>query len=232
MEQKDTNQSGEQQTPDAALSSETETGRPQTGGQPPGGRMYKEIIEWIKALAIAGLLVFVIRWFLFAPFIVDGPSMQPNFETGERLIVNKILYDIRAPKRGEVVVFYVPEEDRDFIKRVIGVPGDKIRLEGDELYINGERFEEPYIKEAIEEARKSGEFYNLGENFPNSLVPEETVPEGMILAFGDNRRNSKDGRMIGYVPYDRVIGRADVIFWPIQEISLVKHRAPVEAPAE
>lgn len=198
-----------------------------------GGRLYKEIVEWIKALAIAGLLVFVIRWFLFAPFIVDGPSMQPNFETGERLIVNKIIYDIRAPKRGEVVVFYVPEEKRDYIKRVIGVPGDKIRLEGDNLYINDVRVEEPYIKEAIAEANKLGQLYNQnGENFPNGYVAEDTVPEGMILAFGDNRSNSKDSRMIGFVPGERIVGRADVIFWPMDKISLVKHPGTVPADAE
>lgn len=193
-------------------------------------RLYKEIVEWIKALAIAGLLVFVIRWFLFAPFIVDGPSMQPNFETGERLIVNKILYDIREPRRGEVVVFHVPEENRDFIKRVIGVPGDTVRLEGDDLYINGVKFEEPYIREAIERAQAVGEpAYNLGDDFPNAIVRENTVPEGMILAFGDNRRNSKDSRMIGFVPLDNVIGRADVVFWPIGKFGLVKHSAPVPA---
>lgn len=198
-----------------------------------GNRFYKEIVEWIKALAIAGLLVFVIRWFLFAPFIVDGPSMQPNFETGERLIVNKIIYDIRAPQRGEVVVFYVPEEKRDYIKRVIGVPGDKIRLEGDDLYINDARVEEPYIKEAISEANKQGMLYNQnGENFPNGYVAEDTVPEGMILAFGDNRSNSKDSRMIGFVPDDRIVGRADVIFWPMDKISLVKHPETVPADAE
>jgi signal peptidase I, bacterial type len=195
-----------------------------------GSRLYKEIVEWIKALAIAGLLVFVIRWFLFSPFIVDGPSMQPNFETGERLIVNKILYDFREPKRGEVVVFHVPEENRDFIKRVIGVPGDNVRLEGDDLYINGVKFEEPYIREAIERARTAGEpAFNLGDDFPNALVQQSTVPDGMILVFGDNRRNSKDSRMIGFVPLGNVIGRADVVFWPIGKIGLVDHSAPVPA---
>ncbi len=85
--------------------------------------------------------------------------MQPNFETGERLIVNKILYTIREPKFGEVVVFDVPEQGRKFIKRVIGVPGDKIRLEGDDLYINDKKIDEPYIKEAIEAAHAEGRLY-------------------------------------------------------------------------
>lgn len=185
------------------------------------GRAQKEVVEWIKALAIAGILVLVIRWFLFSPFIVDGPSMQPNFETGERLIVNKIIYDIRAPKRGEVVVFFVPDENRDFIKRVIAVPGDKVRYEGDNLYINDQKVEEPYIRSALEEYHKNGENYNTEVGFPNDAVQEDTVPPGHILAFGDNRRNSKDSRMIGYVSYDDIVGRADVIFWPMGKIKLV-----------
>src|SRR5690606_21892749 len=147
-------------------------------------------------------------------------------------IVNKIIYDIRAPKRGEVVVFYVPEEDRDFIKRVIGVPGDTVRLEGDDLYINGQQVTEPYIQEAVAAARAQGLLYNqrgafIGENFPNEYVAEDTVPEGTILAFGDNRGNSKDSRMIGFVPYGDIIGRADLVFWPVNDIGLIKHRAPV-----
>jgi signal peptidase I len=197
------------------------SGDPANG--PKTSRTQKEIFEWVKALAIAGILVFVIRWFLFSPFIVDGPSMKPNFETGERLIVNKIIYDIRAPKHGEVVVFYVPEENRDFIKRVVAVPGDQVRYEGDNLYINGKKVEEPYIKDAIAQQHKNGLLYNERDNFPNEAVQQDTVPAGMILAFGDNRSNSKDSRMIGYVPYDRIIGRADIIFWPFDKITVVDH---------
>lgn len=185
---------------------------------------YKEIVEWIKALVIAVVLVFFIRQFLFSPFIVDGPSMQPNFETGERLIVNKIVYTFGEPKFGDVVVFDVPEQGRKFIKRVIGVPGDKIRLEGDELYINDQLVEEPYIKDAIEEAHANGELYNKKENFPNDIVTEMTVPEGTILALGDNRSNSTDSRMIGFVKDDEIVGRADVIFWPLDKLSFIKHR--------
>ncbi|MFD0711249.1 signal peptidase I [Paenibacillus sp. GCM10027626] len=188
-----------------------------------GNKARKEIVEWVKALAIAALLVIVIRWLLFAPFIVDGPSMQPNFYTGERLIVNKLIYDLRAPKRGEVVVFEVPEEGRDFIKRVIGVPGDTVKLEGDNLYINGELVEEPYLRESIEAAKAKGEIFNNARNFPNEQVTSDTVPEGMILAFGDNRQNSRDGRDIGFVPFSHIIGRADVIFWPLNQVKLIKH---------
>lgn len=188
-----------------------------------GSKARSEIAEWVKALAIAALLVLVIRWFLFAPFIVEGQSMEPNFFTGERLIVNKIIYDIRAPKHGEVIVFEVPDQGRDFIKRVIGVPGDKIKYEGDDLYINGEKVEEPYLAEAIAAAKARGELYNTREGFPNDTVTEDTVPVGTVLAFGDNRSNSQDSRAIGFVQYDRIVGRADFIFWPLDKLKFVKH---------
>ncbi|WP_274651565.1 signal peptidase I [Paenibacillus humicola] len=213
--------------------SSNENGQPaaQLQGEPAGvsksgGKgAQKEVVEWIKAIAIAALLVVVIRYFLFAPFIVDGPSMQPNFYTGERLIVNKLIYDIRAPKHGEVIVFKVPEEGRDFIKRVIGVPGDKVKYEGDDLYINGKKVDEPYLKQSIAAAKANGEIFNLpglDSSFPNENFKTDVVPKGMVLAFGDNRRNSKDSRMIGFVPFSRIVGRADVIFWPMDKMKLVK----------
>nr|WP_176444801.1 signal peptidase I [Paenibacillus herberti] len=189
-----------------------------------GGKARKEIFEWVKALAIAAILVWVIRWFLFAPFAVDGPSMQPNFHTGERLIVNKILYDFREPKRGEVVVFHVPQQGRDFIKRVIALPGDTVRVEGDDVYVNDQKQEEPYLKGAIAEAQAKGELWNQnGPNFPNEFVSDMKVPADSFLAMGDNRSNSEDSRRIGYIPYDQVIGRADVIFWPMNDIQIIKH---------
>ncbi|GKU78604.1 signal peptidase I [Paenibacillus sp. L3-i20] len=208
------NQSG--QTPDR---SETHSRKPEKKS-----KAYTEIVEWTKAIVIAVVLVFLIRMFLFSPYIVDGPSMEPNFETGERLIVNKILYTFTEPKFGEVVVFDVPEQNRKFIKRVVGVPGDKIRLEGDDLYLNDVKVEEPYIKEAIEQAHAKGELYNKRDNFPNEMISETVVPEGMIFALGDNRSNSTDSRSIGFVKDDEIVGRADVIFWPLNKLEFIKHR--------
>ncbi|CAH0122128.1 MULTISPECIES: signal peptidase I [unclassified Paenibacillus] len=189
----------------------------------PDNKVKNELIEWAKAIGIAVVLVVVIRWFVFAPFIVDGPSMEPNFETGERLIVNKLLYDFRMPQRGEVVVFHVPDEGRDFIKRVIGLPGDTVKVEGDDVYVNGEKVNEYYIQDAIEQSNQEGRLYNSYLNFPNGEVPDGTVPEGKIFVMGDNRSNSKDSRSIGYVDIKEVVGRADLIFWPIQKVTIVKH---------
>jgi signal peptidase I len=186
-------------------------------GKTPSKTAKNETWEWIKALAIAGVLVFVIRYFVFAPFIVEGPSMEPNFYTNERLIVNKILYDIRPPKRGEVIVFHAPE-GKDYIKRVIALPGETVKVEGDNVYINGQVMEQTFIKAAIDKAAKEGRPYNTLANYK-----ETKVPEGTIFAMGDNRSNSKDSRdpTVGFVPYKEIVGRADLIFWPVNKMGLV-----------
>ncbi|MEI2399346.1 MULTISPECIES: signal peptidase I [Paenibacillus] len=181
-----------------------------------------EVLEWIKAIAIALVLVILIRWLLFKPFIVDGPSMQPNFHTGERVIVNEILYDIRTPQRGEVIVFHVPSEGRDFIKRVIGVAGDTVKVEGDVVTVNGEPVNETYIQGAIDDAHNNNSLYN-NKNFPNEDFTDGTVPEGHVFVMGDNRSDSTDSRMIGYVPLGDIVGRADLIFWPVKDITVINH---------
>jgi len=168
--------------------------------------------------------VFVIRWLLFAPYMVDGSSMQPNFHNGERVIVNKILFDIRAPKKGEVIVFKVPSEDnKEFIKRVIALPGDTVSVQGDVVKVNGEVISEPYIQDMIDKAKANRETYNNNTNFPNADYPDGTVPPGHVFVMGDNRPNSKDSRMIGYVPYGDITGRADLVFWPFKDLHIVNH---------
>ncbi|WP_438492038.1 signal peptidase I [Paenibacillus sp. IHBB 3054] len=193
----------------------------ESGGQNPK-KQKNEVLEWIKAIAIALVLVILIRWLLFKPFIVDGPSMKPNFHTGERVIVNEILYDIRSPQRGEVIVFHVPSEGKDFIKRVIGVAGDTVKVEGDVVTVNGEPVNETYIQGAIDEAHNNNALYN-NKDFPNEDFTDGTVPEGHVFVMGDNRSDSTDSRMIGYVPLGDIVGRADLIFWPVKDISVINH---------
>ncbi|WP_281887676.1 signal peptidase I [Paenibacillus sp. YYML68] len=178
-----------------------------------------EAWEWTKALLIAAALVFFIRWFIGSPFVVEGPSMQPNFQTGEKMIVNKILYTFRQPQRGEVIVFHAPD-GRDYIKRVIALPGEKVRVDGDQVYINGEPLQEPYLQEVVDEAKRSGTVYNNGLH---RVYAEQTVPEGTVFAMGDNRPNSMDSRdkNVGFVPFEKVVGRADVIYWPLNQVSLI-----------
>lgn len=188
----------------------------------PAKKKKNELVEWLKALLIALILVVLIRWLLFQPFIVQGPSMQPNFVTGQKLIVNEILYDIRKPERGEVIVFHVPSEGRDFIKRVIAVAGDTVQVEGDKVTVNGKTVSETYIQDAIDQAHSEDRLYN-SLNFPNTDFPDGKVPEGHVFVMGDNRSNSTDSRMIGYVPLEDIIGRADLIFWPLKDIGFINH---------
>ncbi|GAB7388119.1 signal peptidase I [Bacillaceae bacterium] len=172
-------------------------------------KVKNEIWEWVKALAIAIVLAFIIRTFLFAPFVVDGTSMMPTLHDGERLIVNKLIYLLGEPERGNIIVFKATE-DRDYIKRVIAVGGETVEMKDDQLYINGKPVDEPYLEEYKKQAHAEGRLLT------NDFGPVK-VPEGEIFVMGDNRENSKDSRVIGTIPLEKVIGRADVVFWPLSD---------------
>ncbi|WP_093047611.1 signal peptidase I [Salipaludibacillus aurantiacus] len=173
--------------------------------------------EWVKAVAVALILAVVIRYFFFAPIVVDGQSMMPTLEHNDRMIVNKIGYNISEPDRFDIIVFHAPQ-NKDYIKRVIGLPGDQIRYEEDMLYINDEPVEEPYLEDYKQEADQmpfTGDF-TLSE-----VTGYDSVPEGHVFVLGDNRQHSKDSRHIGVIPYDEVVGKANFVFWPVQEVRLV-----------
>nr|WP_304216344.1 signal peptidase I [Fredinandcohnia onubensis] len=173
-----------------------------------------EFWEWIKALFIALLIAFIIRVFFFTPAIVEGASMQPTLHDQNRMIVTKI----GEPKRFDVVVFHATEE-KDYIKRVIGLPGDRIEYKDDTLYINGKPYDEPYLENSKEEL--------IDGPLTNSFTLRETpvgsdvVPEGHLFVMGDNRRNSMDSRHIGAIPIDSVVGTTNLVVWPIKEIKIL-----------
>ena len=183
------------------------------------GKEKNELWEWIKALLIAFAIAAFIRYFLFTPIVVDGDSMMPTLENGDRMIVNKIGYTIGNPDRFDIVVFHAPE-GKDYIKRVIGLPGDHVEYIDDQLYINGEPMDEPYLdqyKLEITEGNLTGDF-KLQDINPSLDV----IPKGHVFVMGDNRRFSKDSRHIGVVNIDEIIGNTNLIFWPINEIRIVK----------
>lgn len=169
----------------------------------------KEVYEWIKSLVIAGILAYLIHTFLFAIVVVSGSSMEPTLLNQERLIMNKIAYRVGAPQHGDIVVFHATETD-DYIKRVIGLPGDIIEFKEDTLYINGESAEEVYLNE-----KKNALHEEL--TLTIDFGPVE-VPDGMVFVMGDNRRNSTDSRDIGPIEIEKIIGRVKIVIWPIQEI--------------
>lgn len=178
--------------------------------------------EWMKALVIALVIAAGIRYFLFAPIVVDGESMMPTLHNGDRMIVNKISYDIGKPERFDIIVFKAPE-GKDYIKRVIGLPGDEIEYKNDTLYVNQQEIPEPYLKDYKQEYKQSFSGGNLTYNFQLSeKIGTKTVPEGHVFVLGDNRQHSKDSRNIGAVPMDEIIGKANVIFWPVAHFNVIE----------
>lgn len=177
-----------------------------------------ELWEWTKALLIAFAIAAVIRYFLFTPIAVDGESMMPTLEDGDRMIVNKIGYKIGEPDRFDIVVFHAPEQ-KNYIKRVIGLPGDTLEYKDDQLYINGEPIEEPYL-DAYKAQITEG---TLTEDFSLEDIGVNTeIPEGYVFVMGDNRRYSKDSRHIGLIDQKEIIGNTSLIFWPFSDIKIVK----------
>ena len=177
-----------------------------------------EIFEWVKALVIAILLAAIIRYFLFAPILVDGLSMMPTLKDQDRMVVNKIAYKIGEPERFDIVVFHATEE-KDYIKRVIGLPGDTIEYKDDTLYVNGTAYEEPYL----DDYKKQVIDGPLTEPFTlEEITGEATVPEGEVFVMGDNRRYSKDSRHIGTVKISEILGKTSLVYWPIEDFGLVE----------
>ncbi len=177
-----------------------------------------DLWEWIKALIIAFLLAALIRFVLFTPIVVDGESMMPTLESGERMIVNKLNYKVGDIQRFDIVVFHAPEK-KDYIKRVIGVPGDTLEYKNDQLYINDKKVNETYLQDYKNQIVDGG---TLTEDF--SLLDytgKKIIPKGYYFVMGDNRRNSKDSRHIGLVSKEKIVGKASVVFWPIENFGTI-----------
>ncbi|UOE92861.1 signal peptidase I [Alkalihalobacillus sp. LMS39] len=177
-----------------------------------------ETLEWIKALIIALLLAVLIRFFFFAPIVVEGQSMMPTLHHSDRMIVNKIGYTISEPDRFDIVVFHATEE-KDYIKRVIGLPGDTIVYDNDILYINNEPYDEPYLDELKHQLGGSKLTYDFTLQ---EVTNEVSVPEGYLFVMGDNRQHSLDSRDIGLIPIDEVVGKANIVFWPFSDIRIAR----------
>lgn len=177
-----------------------------------------ETWEWLKAIVIAVLLAGGIRYFVFAPIIVDGLSMMPTLHDRDRMIVNKLSYKIGEPHRFDIIVFHA-EEGKDYIKRVIGLPGDHIEYKNDILYVNGKPYKEPYL----DKYKKQLVDGPLTEPFTlEEITGKKTVPKGYLFVMGDNRRFSKDSRHIGFIPMEKVVGKANIVYWPLSDARIIK----------
>jgi signal peptidase I len=172
-------------------------------------RVKKFVLEILQTLVLVGVLFFGVR-ILFQNFRVDGPSMQPTLTSGELLWVNKVAYYrwngqyiLGGPQRGDIAVLHSPDpsEDVDLIKRIIGMPGDRLRIEGGQVFINDVPLDEPYIH------------FQASYTYPAD-DQDVVVPDGQYFVLGDNRPNSRDSHFGWFVPADDLIGRSQVSYWP------------------
>jgi len=166
----------------------------------------RELLEWGRALVIALVMAVAIRSLLLQPYRVDGTSMLPTLHHDERLFLNRIVYRLHPPQRGDVVVVPLPGEGISIIKRVIGLPGEQVEIKEGAVWINGEKLDEPYL---------------AGET-AGSYGPVE-VPEQSVFVLGDNRQASRDSRYssVGFIEYGQVTGKAMVVYWPLNALRLI-----------
>lgn len=168
----------------------------------------KEIFEWMRTIVIALVVVLFIHNFVFTFVRVDGPSMKPTLANNDRLIVWRLGYE---PQNGDIVVFDAPseyEESAYWIKRIIATEGQHVEIDysTNSVYVDGQKIDEPYLGEPMVD--KGG----------NTLLTEIDVPENCVFVLGDNRNNSTDGRFIGPVNKDKLVGKAVLRFWPFTEV--------------
>ena len=169
------------------------------------GKVKSWIRELLESILPALVIVLVVNIFLAQATRVEGQSMEPNLHNDQRLIVEKISYRFHEPQRGDIVVLRRPHRSSEpLIKRIVGLPGDTLEVKDGRVYMNGEPLDEPYLNQAT------------WGNMPPRLVPEEHV-----FVLGDNRRASNDSRAFGVVPFDDIIGRAWVRYWPPVEAGLI-----------
>ncbi len=169
-------------------------------------------LDFLETIVVSLAIFAVVYIFLFQPHQVDGQSMEPNFHNAEYILTDKISYRIHEPNRGDVVVFHSPQDERvDFIKRIIGVPGDMVKVSGGHVYLNGQKLEENYINNPG--AVVAGRFMREGL--------EVEVPPGQYLVMGDNRNHSSDSREWGLVTSTGIVGRAFFRYWPISDFVVI-----------
>ncbi len=185
--------------------------------------VYKESDEWmfwLKLFVIALIFALIVRKFIFSPIIVDGPSMQPTLHDRDQMIVNKFIYHIKQPDRFDIVIFHATDQ-KDFIKRVIGLPGEHVMVKDNQLYINHQVVEQTFL-----DPHSDNEVvYPIVTNdFMLEMLPGgyQVIPEGYILVLGDNRTNSTDSRSFGLVQIDQIVGKTNVVYWPFERMHVVE----------
>ncbi|MBM6617157.1 signal peptidase I [Bacillus suaedaesalsae] len=175
--------------------------------------------KWLnfgKPILTGLVIAFIIRTFFFSSYVVEGSSMTPTLQDGNLLVINKMGYEYGNLERFDVIVFHANKEE-DYVKRIIGLPGDKISYQDGNLYVNDVQVDEPYLstyKEAF-----------VGEQFTEDFTLEEktgekVVPEGKLFVIGDNRLGSYDSRHFGFIEVEQVVGKVNLRYYPFQQLGI------------
>lgn len=178
-------------------------------------KIYNFTIDTMQTILLAASIFLVVYIFLFRPFQVSGESMYPTFKNQEYILTNLIVLKFADPKKGDVIVFHAPPDpEKDFIKRIVGLPGDTVSLKEGLVYVNNTKVNEsPYLKSDVK--TYGGSF--LKENIP------VTVPDKNYFVMGDNRPFSSDSREWGLLPKDKIIGQSLFVYWPVNHMRLIKN---------
>lgn len=170
--------------------------------------LWSLVYEVVETIALAAIIWLAVN-FATARFIVEGSSMEPSFHTGQMLIISRLDYRFGSPQRGDVIVFQYPGNlTDDYIKRIIGVPGDNVLIEGGSVYVNGRKLDEPYIAPR-------------GTITP--ALGRWVVRPNTYFVMGDNRNASSNSRVWGLLPREDIIGKAWVSYWPPKLWGIVQH---------
>lgn len=177
-------------------------------------RLVNFFMDILETVAFVGSIFIVVYLFLLQPHQVRGASMDDSFHNGQYILTSKISYRLSSPKRGDVVVFVSPKnKDIDFIKRVVGLPGETVVVKQGQIFINNEALSEHYAKTKT-------------ETFPGGFLQDETpvtIPQGFYFVLGDNRARSSDSREFGFVPQSAIIGKVFFRYFPPNVVGPIKN---------
>jgi len=192
--------------PNQTAAFEEDPGQPQIGPAPQ--RRYGGIGLWLRDLLVAATASVLIIVFLYQPVRVEGTSMLPRLEDSDRVFVNKLVYRISSIERGDVVVFHYPRNpEQSYIKRVIALPGDRLRIDRGVVWLNGKTLMEPYVPEEYQDSESMGEM---------------VVPADSYFVMGDHRCISWDSRKFGPVERSYIYGKAVFVYWPTRDAGVVQ----------
>jgi signal peptidase I len=198
----------------------SETGPELMDGPPPRARsMFWSTLSWVRDLAFSVLIAVVLIVFIYQPVKVEGTSMEPALTNQERIFINKFTYwfGLGAIARGDTVVFKYPyDPQKSYIKRVIGLPGDRIRIVAGQVFVNGRALAEDYVPGGYRDTM------SWPSTAPGEVPDERVVPPKQYFVLGDHRSSSSDSRSWGWVPRDNIYGKAVFIYWPLDKIGRLR----------